>query len=159
MVPAAQLANEHQGGRGISSGNAPGIDQGDEDEKPHARGPDEMTMEDMGPQAPAGALAIERASVHVGIDVEAAVGRRVESALGKREADDDESSESGGGKRIREDSSSDMGQEKDDREAKGQDSDMELVLVDADGKEENEAKVGEGEKSQVGADAIDTSTV
>lgn len=67
VVPVAQLS----GHRGEASG--------EDEEMPHARGPDEIGMEDTGPQS-AGSM-IERGGLHVamqGIDVEAAVGRRAE---------------------------------------------------------------------------------
>ncbi|KAK6204132.1 hypothetical protein LQW54_008364 [Pestalotiopsis sp. IQ-011] len=67
----------------VESGDVVGTVQGaDEDEKPHARGPDEIGAEDMGPQpenasntnyhtgGPNGSLEMQ------GIDVEAAVGRK-----------------------------------------------------------------------------------
>lgn len=69
VVPVAQLT----GSRGDSDGG------GEDDEMPHARGPEEIGMEDMGPQS-AGS-AIERGGLHMamqGIDVEAAVGRKAE---------------------------------------------------------------------------------
>lgn len=61
VVPATQLAHMHPNG------------DGEEDETPHARGPDEIGMEDMGPQGPGNNL---RHGIQ-GIDVEAAVGRKV----------------------------------------------------------------------------------
>jgi hypothetical protein len=70
VVPVAQLA----GSRGDTDG------AGEDDEMPHARGPEEIGMEDMGPQS-AGS-AIERGGLHMamqGIDVEAAVGRKAEA--------------------------------------------------------------------------------
>jgi hypothetical protein len=71
---------------------------GEEDEVPHARGPEEIGMEDMGPQdrrvgsaggAP-GMLGI--GGMGMGIDVEAAVGRKA-----GRETDEDADEEMGGG--------------------------------------------------------------
>lgn len=62
VVPISQLAHTHPNG------------DGEEDEVPHARGPEEIGMEDMGPQGPGSSLphGIQ------GIDVEAAVGRKAE---------------------------------------------------------------------------------
>ena len=76
VVPVAQLD-----GRGDSDG------MGEEDELPHARGPEEIGMEDMGPQSTSGS---ERTGLGVsmqGIDVEAAVGRKIGGTDG---ADDEE---------------------------------------------------------------------
>ncbi|RDL33146.1 Uncharacterized protein BP5553_08585 [Venustampulla echinocandica] len=64
VVPASQLA----GTKGDSDG------MGEEDEVPHARGPEEIGMEDMGPQSgPTPGVNMQ------GINVEAAVGRKAES--------------------------------------------------------------------------------
>lgn len=85
VVPATQLAHMQQHPNG----------DGEEDETPHARGPEEIGMEDMGPQGPGNNL---RHGIQ-GIDVEAAVGRKVEAFEGeepeekpstpKREADEE----------------------------------------------------------------------
>jgi hypothetical protein len=105
-------------------------------------------MEDTGPQA-AGSISVAMQ----GINVEAAVGRRLEDAIEetapttpKREADEELG---GGSKRIRDETSI---------KAKPQSEDDNMVLVDADGKEETEAKVGEAGEN-AGPDAIDTSAV
>ena len=69
VVPVVQLAAT----RGDSDGG------GEDDEVPHARGPQEVGMEDMGPQS-AGS-AVGGGGLHMaiqGIDVEAAVGRKAE---------------------------------------------------------------------------------
>ncbi|PQE22985.1 phosphatase 4 core regulatory subunit R2 protein [Rutstroemia sp. NJR-2017a WRK4] len=71
---------------------------GEEDEVPHARGPEEIGMEDMGPQdrrvgsagGVPGMLGI--GGMGMGIDVEAAVGRKA-----GRETDEDADEEMGGG--------------------------------------------------------------
>ena len=146
VVPAAQLS----GHRGDSDG------MGEEDELPHARGPEEIGMEDMGPQAPH--TSSERAGPGIamqGIDVEAAVGRKIESVDGeddekpekkdvpesitpKREAEEEIGGEE---KRVKEDVK-----------------DEDVELVDAGGKAEDEKKVGE-EGGNKGADTVDTSTV
>jgi hypothetical protein len=142
VVPAAQLAMSR------SSGDVDGNTSEEDDEVPHARGPEEIGMEDMGPQA-AGSVGVAMQ----GIDVEAAVGRRAEEAVEepapttpKREADEELGS---GNKRIREEASTKT-------ERQGEDESM--VLVDADGNEETEEKVGAaGENAE--PDAIDTSAV
>lgn len=143
VVPAAQL----QGGlRGDSEG------MGEVDEAPHARGPEEIGMEDMGPQ---GASASERirmgsGSGMQGIDVEAAVGRRGEvkeegAGTPKREADEEMGNVE---KRVKEA----------EVEGKEEEEEDEMVLVDADGRTEGEKKVGE-EGENKGADAVDATTV
>src|SRR5690606_26801082 len=58
------------------------IDEEDEDEVPHARGPDEIGAADTGPQSAAAANYIASGGSPMdvqGIDVEAAVGRKVQS--------------------------------------------------------------------------------
>ncbi|OBT72805.1 hypothetical protein VF21_08294 [Pseudogymnoascus sp. 05NY08] len=85
VVPATQLSHMQPHPNG----------DGEEEETPHARGPEEIGMEDMGPQGPGNNL---RHGIQ-GIDVEAAVGRKVEAFEGeeteekpstpKREADED----------------------------------------------------------------------
>lgn len=97
VVPATQLA----GNRGNSDG------LGEDDEMPHARGPEEIGMEDMGPQSTGSSeRGGPKMSLH-GIDVEAAVGRKTETkeetkseekdddtpGTPKREADEDLGSE------------------------------------------------------------------
>jgi len=142
VVPAAQLASN----RGDSDG------MGEEDEAPHARGPEEIGMEDMGPQA-AGSVS-ERGGPGMGmqgIDVEAAVGRRVEVP--------DESAgvdvELGTPKREAEEELGPQGKKlKLEEGAK----DEEMEFVDADGKSEAEKKVGDGGEN-IEADAVDANTV
>lgn len=68
VVPAAQLANKHSAGDGDV----------EDEESVHARGPDEIGMEDMGPQSVGSGGALHGHGMQ-GIDVEAAVGRRVEA--------------------------------------------------------------------------------
>lgn len=136
VVPVAQVTSHR--------GNTDGM--GEDDELPHARGPEEIGMEDMGPQA-ASSLS-ERAGpgrAMQGIDVEAAVGRKISSLDGavdekpqdeaemadaaplppKREAEEELGGEE---KRVKEDVSTDV------------------ELADADGRSEDEKKIGdEGE--------------
>jgi hypothetical protein len=147
VVPAAQLANSR------SSGDGDGI-KGEDEETPHARGPEEIGMEDMGPQA-AGIVGLGMQ----GIDVEAAVGRRgeeyneIDSSDGaptpttpKREASEELGS---GSKRVKDGASA-------KREPQGEDETM--VSIDTDGKEETEMKFGEAGEN-TGAASIDTSGV
>lgn len=123
VVPAAQLAYA----QGLGEDNDIKTEG---DEIPHARGPEEIGMEDMGPQV-AGTVGVGMQ----GIDVEAAVGRRSEgqevsdmeaitSTTPKREADELLGSDS---KRIKEEVE-----------------DENMELVDADGRSAQEEKVGEG---------------
>ncbi|KFY09263.1 hypothetical protein V491_08289 [Pseudogymnoascus sp. VKM F-3775] len=74
VVPATQLAHMQPHPNG----------DGEEDETPHARGPEEIGMEDMGPQGPGHNL---RHGIQ-GIDVEAAVGRKVEAVEGDGEVEE-----------------------------------------------------------------------
>lgn len=152
VVPAAQLA----GGLNRSSHDGDDV----EDETPHARGPDEIGMEDMGPQ---GASSINVIHGMQGIDVEAAVGRRLEpepehanedkpdeamlSESSKREAEDDIASQV---KRVKEDVTTEDTPVKND--------DQEMELVDADGRTKDEPSFGD-EGENAGADAADTSTL
>ncbi|KAF4635025.1 hypothetical protein G7Y89_g3092 [Cudoniella acicularis] len=144
VVPVAQL-------RGDSDG------MGEEDEVPHARGPEEIGMEDMGPQSVASGSERGGPGVSMqGIDIEAAVGRKAEAieneevkeeveapATPKREAEE----EIGGDeKRIKEDVDMEVKEEQD------------IVLADADGKTEEEPKVGdEGETK--GSDIADATAI
>jgi hypothetical protein len=140
VVPVAQLS----GNRGDSDG------MGEDDEMPHARGPEEIGMEDMGPQS--ASSGSERGGPRMamqGIDVEAAVGRKAEireevkperkegEAPGtpKREADDELGPNA---KRPKEDKT---------------DEDTEIVNVD--GKTEEEEKVSEEGGNEA---EVDTST-
>jgi hypothetical protein len=141
VVPAAQL---REGNRGDTDG------KGEEDEIPHARGPEEIGMEDMGPQAPGGGQSerlVGGGMAMQGIDIEAAVGRKLTSkskeeeeekpGTPKREADEEIGGET---KRARSESESEDEEVKKDEEGNTE-------LVDADG----EPKASE--------DAVDTSTV
>lgn len=70
VVPISQLEG--------SRGDADGL--GEEDEAPHARGPEEIGMEDMGPQGNGSASQRGGPGVAMqGIDVEAAVGRKADN--------------------------------------------------------------------------------
>jgi len=103
--------------------------KGDDDETPHARGPEEIGMEDMGPQV-ASSVGIGMQ----GIDVEAAVGRKADCneqeeleeaqapTTPKRGASDEMESDS---KRIKDDVVIGNGQYVEDEK---------MAMVDADGK-------------------------
>lgn len=143
VVPAAQLANSR------NSGDPDGLKSEEDDELPHARGPEDIGMEDTGPQA-AGSVAVAMQ----GIDVEAAVGRRTEEAVEepapttpKREADEELGSLN---KRMRDEASIQTEPQSEEDET--------MVLVDAGGSEEMEAKIGEVEEN-TGPDAINTSAL
>jgi hypothetical protein len=132
VVPAAQLAIPR------GPGDVDGMNSED-DEMPHARGPEEIGLEDTGPQAIGNMDVIMR-----GIDVEAAVGRRAEEAIEevapitpKREADEELGS---GGKRMKDEASL-------QNELQGEDENM--ALAGANGKQEMESESVE----KIGADA------
>ncbi|KAG4411630.1 hypothetical protein IFR04_015229 [Cadophora malorum] len=154
VVPATQL-----GGRGDSDG------LGEEDELPHARGPEEIGMEDMGPQHAAGS-GTERGAVGMqGIDIEAAVGRRLdpksdgeEEDVEKEVKDEEEATaESKEPSTPKRDADEELGGE--EKRVKADDAKSEDVdIVDADGKTADEKKVGE-EGETKGPDAVDTTTV
>ncbi|KAN0093596.1 hypothetical protein V8E51_016780 [Hyaloscypha variabilis] len=153
VVPAAQLV-----GKGDESG------MGEEDELPHARGPEEIGPEDVGMQGASGSERMVGTTTMgmQGIDVEAAVGRRIAAkpdpsddegkaeekaeapTTPKREADEDLAGE---GKKLKVDST--------DATAEP---DVDIELVDADGKTEDEPKIGEQGENK-GGDAVDMSSV
>ncbi|KAH8679856.1 hypothetical protein BGZ60DRAFT_481374 [Tricladium varicosporioides] len=158
VVPVAQL-------RGDSDG------MGEEDEIPHARGPEEIGLEDTGLQS--SQATSERGGPGVsmqGIDVEAAVGRKAESATEegtkmedegattsagapstpKREAEEEIG---GDGKRVKDETDMDTGL---DVETTVKLEDIELV--DTDGKNVDEPKVSE-EGENKGADMVDTTAL
>jgi hypothetical protein len=162
VVPAAQL----HGNRGDSDG------RGEDDEIPHVRGPDEMTMEDMGPQRDmSGTERIGPGIGMQGIDIEAAVGRKLtrevkEDEDMKPEEDEEESKGkdversstpkreaevelTGEGKRLKSEEPESTSDTKEDED---------METVDADGNLPSDTKVGsEGETK--GADAVDTTSV
>lgn len=145
VVPAAQLV----GHRGDVDG------MGEEDELPHARGPEEIGMEDMGPQA--ASSSSERAGPGLamqGIDVEAAVGRKIATTDGADEKPvEEEAIEPATPKREAEE---EIGGE--EKRVKEDVKDEDVELVDADGKAEDEKKVDE-EGENKGTDVVDTTTV
>ena len=99
-------------------------------EQPHARGPDEVGMEDMGPQ--------ERGAARGGFDVEAAVGRNVPNA-------EDEEDEAVADAEARGE------MERDD--------DEDVVITDADGRTEDDVRRADRSGENVGPDAIDTTAL
>jgi hypothetical protein len=164
VVPAAQLV-----GKGDESG------MGEEDEVPHARGPEEIGMEDVGMQGASGSERMSGVGAGMqGIDVEAAVGRRIEPkpdsssasseqkedgkvegeekteapTTPKREADEELAGE---GKKVKVDSTTEP-------ESEPAAESMDVEVADADRKAEVEAKVGEAGENK-GGDAVDMSTV
>jgi hypothetical protein len=148
VVPAMQLQQGHN--RGDSDG------MGEDDEMPHARGPEEIGMEDMGPQ---GGSESQRGGPGMGmqgIDVEAAVGRRLNVENDEKVKEDESMSERNATpkREAEEDLSGDEKRVKEESETK---SDA-MEIVDADGKAEAEAKVGDAGENK-GADAVDTTTV
>jgi hypothetical protein len=109
-------------------------EQDEEDEKPHARGPEEIGMEDTGPQ--------ERPSGH-GLDMEHAVGRHKRESSVERDIDPQEAS-------LPEDNTEEVMKDAEDEDVKEgvkeaeeeenevKDEDTELADVDEDVKEEGE---------------------
>lgn len=154
IVPTAQI-----------SGRLPDV-EGEDDDIPHARGPDEVGIEDMGPQSP-------RSDGHVleslGINVEAAVGRKADLDVDETKMEEDAEGEEKAAiprtpKREAEEELPDRNakraksEDRTEEEPKGdvkKEEDGHVMLVDVDGKAEDETKVGEGEESLVGADAVD----
>ena len=92
----------------------------EDEDRVHARGPDEIGIEDMGPQA-----TIRSAGNY---DVEAALGRRGEAETIEHSIE----------------------------RAEDRDADGEVVVADADGNVEGEEGQVDGNGTDVGADAIDT---
>ncbi|KAF8852198.1 hypothetical protein BDZ45DRAFT_630681 [Acephala macrosclerotiorum] len=170
VVPAAQL----HGNRGDPDGH------GEDDEMPHARGPDEIGMEDMGPQSEgSGTTRIGSGIAMQGIDIEAAVGRKInpepvkEDEDEKMETEEEEAEESKGKtpeapstpkreaedelsgelKRVRSESENVV-----EEAAPKEKEDEKMEEADADGKTSEEPKDGERGENK-GAGAVDTTTV
>ena len=149
VVPVAQL----EGHRGDTDG------MGEEDELPHARGPEDIGMEDMGPQTSTGSERTGPGRAMHGIDIEAAVGRRFVDMDG---GDDDElkneqsSAEETAGSAIpKRVADEDMGGEEKRLKEDAKDEDVESV--DADGNASKESNVGqEGEIK--GTDTVDNTS-
>jgi hypothetical protein len=142
VVPAAQLT----GNKGDSDG------LGEDDEIPHARGPDEIGMEDMGPQSTVSGS--ERGGPKMslqGIDVEAAVGRKVEVKQ-EAKAEEKEAETPCTPKREAE---QEMGPNA--KRPKEDIKDEDSKVVDTDIKTEEESKVVTEEEDR-GNDAVTTKT-
>lgn len=101
----------------------------DEDTIPHARGPEVIGMEDMGPQA----------SSKGGFDVEAALGRKGEGEAPRPKEAPAESD------RVEADGE--------------KDGDGDIEIVDADGDKESEEKKADSVGQNVGSDAVDGTTL
>ena len=139
----------------------------DEDELPHARGPEEVGMEDLGPQESSSSQSRGPNIALHGINVEAAVGRRAEvpheheeTKIAKDESDVEMEDGSKTPKRSAEDeeSSPEKRVKEEVKELEGEKEDKDVVLADVDGKTEDEPKIGDlGENK--GADAVDTSSI
>jgi hypothetical protein len=142
VVPAAQLAGNR--------GNTDGL--GEDDEMPHARGPEEIGMEDMGPQSTGSSERGGPKMSMQGIDVEAAVGRKPEA---KEEAQPEEQEGDAPGTPKRE---AENELESEAKRSKAETKDKDADLVDADGKMGDEKKVGE-EGENKGPNAVDASTI
>lgn len=167
VVPASLLRlpqrdmDMQEGGR---RGDEMGL--GEDDEIPHARGPEEIGVEDTGPQEETKVMMVGG-----GIDVEAAVGRRAdftdEKEVGKEQGDVDmdvkmEGEESSVAKRPAED---DIGSEAGEKRVKGEvDSEsrpdvglkQEIANGEEKGKESDmkkEEEKGEGEDTDMNMDA------
>lgn len=142
VVPAVQL-------RHVADSDG----MGEDDEMPHARGPEEIGMEDMGPQNPAcGSQRKGPGSGMQGIDIEAAIGRKLDSD--EQEPTKEDELDKTTPSTPKREADEEMGSE--EKRAKGED--VEMEITDADGKTADEPKVGdEGETK--GPDAIDTTTV
>ncbi|CZT13215.1 uncharacterized protein RAG0_16773 [Rhynchosporium agropyri] len=153
VVPATQL-----GGRGDSDG------LGEEDEMPHARGPEEIGMEDTGPQKTVGGGSERAGAVGMqGIDIEAAVGRRLdvkeddEDGADKEDEDEKEAETKDEPSTPKREADTEMGGE--EKRAKTEEiPEKNTEIVDADGKAADEPKTGEKGETK-GSHAVDTTTV
>ncbi|KAF6226505.1 hypothetical protein HO133_009371 [Letharia lupina] len=117
-------------------GDVENILDSEEIEPVHARGPDVIGMEDMGPQTPRSGLA-------GGIDLEGALGRRGEgetmAATVGRAADEEE--------------------EKGDGKDETKDGDGDIVVADADGVAEGDDGAADESGENKGPDAVDSTTL
>lgn len=147
VVPATQL-----GPRGTDSEG-----MGEEDEAPHARGPEEIGMEDTGPQAASSGIERMGPGISMGIDVEAAVGRKAEVKNEDEDAKKEDELETPS--TPKRDAEEEIGaDEKRVKEDVTEEDDDDMVLVDADGKMEDVKKIGEEDENK-GSDAVDATTV
>lgn len=121
-------------------GDVGNIVDSEETEPVHARGPDVIGMEDMGPQAPGSGLA-------GGIDLEGALGRRGEG----------ETMAATVGRVAEEEGEERKGDEKD--ENKDGDGDGDVVVADADGVAEGDDGGADESGGNKGPDAMDSTTL
>ncbi|KAI9816959.1 MAG: hypothetical protein M1832_004943 [Thelocarpon impressellum] len=127
VVPVAQTT-----GRQTRSATARGLAESsggkaEEEEHPHARGPEEVGMEDMGPQ--------ERPGAKTGFDVEAALGRSM-----PHKADERDTVTPAKEAAERSDQASSGAQEPAQDKAEAPEAQEDVVLADADGKAEAAAE-------------------
>ncbi len=117
VIPVTQvLSTQGRQTRSATASSARAIAEeegaAEDSEQPHARGPDVVGVEDMGPQ--------ERGTARGGFDVEAALGRSVVNVGDIEEGDDEKSGDPGKGN------------------GEGEHVDEDVVITDADGKTEEE---------------------
>lgn len=160
MVPAAQLSHK---------GNEDGT--GEDEETPHARGPDEVGAEDIGPQnlsggsnANRGVVGAANGSEMVGIDIDSAVGRtrnlgrapRVDVAKENAEEEDEDEEDSATEKvEDKEEVDTKDSEMSKDSEAPGtpkREAEDEIGGVEKKAKAESNIKDGEGDTEIVDAD-------
>lgn len=124
-------------------GDVESIVDAEEIEPVHARGPDVIGMEDMGPQTPGSGLA-------GGIDLEGALGRRGEGETMAATVGRDPKEEEEGRK----------GEEEEER-SESRDADGDVVVADADGVAEGDTGAGAADQSgeNKGPDAVDRTTL
>lgn len=156
---AVAVGREGLGGEPDSEGNVEAMDDRPE-EQPHARGPEVIGMEDMGPQ-----------HQHTGgqkIDMEAAVGRShsptptaeasaPEADAMFNEAQADDAGEPGKDPQDLEQDVDKLKETNDEiKEHVAKDSEGDTVIADADGQPAEETDKAEGTGEQPGPDAVDT---
>ncbi|KAI9879163.1 MAG: hypothetical protein M1830_009362 [Pleopsidium flavum] len=135
VVPVAQTTSpQGRQTRSATAATARAMAEGEggveELEHPHARGPDVVGIEDMGPQ--------ERGAARGGFDVEAALGRSVSKV---------DNQEEGGKEEERK-----LGKE-------AEDDNEDVVIADADGKTEDDLEKAGASGENVGPDAVDTTAL
>jgi hypothetical protein len=153
------VGREGLGAEHISEGNVEAMEDRPE-EQPHARGPEVIGMEDMGPQ-----------QQHTGgqrIDMEAAVGRThspqpateasaPQATETSNEATTDDAGEPGKDPQDLEKDAEKLKDASDEaKENVAKDSDGDIVVADADGQPASESDKAESTGEQTGPDAVDT---
>ena len=118
-------------------GDVDNILDSEEIEAVHARGPDVIGMEDMGPQTPGSGLA-------GGMDIEGALGRRGEG----------ENMAATIGRSAEEDNEPKVEEENKDRDGAG-----DIVVADADGVTEGDDRAADDSGENKGPDAVDSTTL